>query len=147
VLSQITGIEHVFSVTRPGLAILTIQFKVGEDRIASLVRLHDTLQANATVCVNVVAGAQKDAAMVFAGVTKCTMEERFDAGSWTTVTTGAPVLEGALVAFDCRVTGIVEKGTHLVVFAEVEGIRQGGEAAGLVYFGRDYHEVTPRAAG
>jgi multidrug efflux pump subunit AcrB len=47
VLSQITGIEHVFSVTRPGLAILTIQFKVGEDRIASLVRLHDTLQANA----------------------------------------------------------------------------------------------------
>jgi multidrug efflux pump subunit AcrB len=47
VLSQITGIEHVFSVTRPGLTILTIQFKVGEDRIASLVRLHDTLQANA----------------------------------------------------------------------------------------------------
>ena len=47
VLSQITGIEHVFSVTRPGLAVLTIQFKVGQDRIASLVRLHDTLQANA----------------------------------------------------------------------------------------------------
>jgi multidrug efflux pump subunit AcrB len=46
VLSQITGIEHVFSVTRPGMAILTIQFKVGEDRIAALVRLHDTLQAN-----------------------------------------------------------------------------------------------------
>jgi len=46
VISQITGIEHVFSVTRPGMAILTIQFKVGEDRIASLVRLHDTLMAN-----------------------------------------------------------------------------------------------------
>jgi multidrug efflux pump subunit AcrB len=46
VVSQITGIEHVFSVTRPGLAILTVQFKVGEDRIAALVRLHDTLMAN-----------------------------------------------------------------------------------------------------
>ena len=46
VISQITGIEHVFSVTRPGLAILTVQFKVGEDRIAALVRLHDTLMAN-----------------------------------------------------------------------------------------------------
>jgi multidrug efflux pump subunit AcrB len=46
VVSQITGIDHVFSVTRPGLAILTVQFKVGEDRIAALVRLHDTLQAN-----------------------------------------------------------------------------------------------------
>ena len=46
VLSQITGLEHVYSVTKPGLAILTVQFKVGEDRIAALVRLHDTIQAN-----------------------------------------------------------------------------------------------------
>ncbi|MGE5336581.1 MAG: efflux RND transporter permease subunit [Gemmatimonadota bacterium] len=46
VISQITGIEHVFSVTRPGMAILTVQFKVGQDRIAALVRLHDTLRAN-----------------------------------------------------------------------------------------------------
>jgi len=46
VVSQIQGIEHVFSVTRPGIAVLTVQFKVGEDRIASLVRLHDALLAN-----------------------------------------------------------------------------------------------------
>ncbi len=46
VLSQLTGIEHVYSVTKPGLAILTVQFKVGEDRISALVRLHDTIQAN-----------------------------------------------------------------------------------------------------
>ena len=29
VLAQITGIEHVTSVSRPGLAIITVQFKVG----------------------------------------------------------------------------------------------------------------------
>jgi multidrug efflux pump subunit AcrB len=46
VISQITGIEHVFSVTRPGMAVLTVQFKVGEDRIGALVRLHDVLTAN-----------------------------------------------------------------------------------------------------
>jgi multidrug efflux pump subunit AcrB len=46
VVSQITGIEHVYSVTRPGLAVLTVQFKVGEDRISALVRLHDVLMAN-----------------------------------------------------------------------------------------------------
>ncbi|MFN9031063.1 MAG: efflux RND transporter permease subunit [Betaproteobacteria bacterium] len=46
VVSQITGIEHVYSVTRPGLAVLTVQFKVGEDRIDALVRLHDVLMAN-----------------------------------------------------------------------------------------------------
>jgi multidrug efflux pump subunit AcrB len=46
VLSQITGIDHVYSVTQTGLAILTVQFKVGEDRIGALVKLHDTLLAN-----------------------------------------------------------------------------------------------------
>ncbi|OGA12133.1 MAG: multidrug transporter AcrB [Betaproteobacteria bacterium RIFCSPLOWO2_02_64_14] len=46
VVSQITGIEHVYSITKPGLAILTVQFEVGEDRIQALVRLYDTLYAN-----------------------------------------------------------------------------------------------------
>jgi len=45
VLSQITGVEHIYSVSRPGLAILTVQFEVGEDRIQALVRLYDTVQS------------------------------------------------------------------------------------------------------
>ena len=47
VLSQIAGIEHVMSVSRPGLAVLTVQFKVGVPRIEALVRLYDTVNANA----------------------------------------------------------------------------------------------------
>ena len=46
VLSQISGTEHVMSVSRPGLAILTVQFKVGVARTEALVRLHDTLRSN-----------------------------------------------------------------------------------------------------
>ena len=47
VLSQISGVEHVLSVSRPGLAIVTVQFKVGVPRTEALVRLHDTVSANA----------------------------------------------------------------------------------------------------
>ncbi len=47
VLSQIAGIEHVMSLSRPGLAVLTVQFKVGVPRIEALVRLYDTVNANA----------------------------------------------------------------------------------------------------
>ena len=47
VLAQISGIEHVMSVSRPGLAVITVQFKVGVPRTEALVRLHDTIQANA----------------------------------------------------------------------------------------------------
>ena len=46
VLSQIAGIEHTSSVSRPGLAVLTVQFKVGVPRTEALVRLYDVLNAN-----------------------------------------------------------------------------------------------------
>ncbi len=47
VLSQIAGIEHVMSVSRPGLAIVTVQYKVGIARTEALVRLYDTVNSNA----------------------------------------------------------------------------------------------------
>jgi multidrug efflux pump subunit AcrB len=47
VLSQIAGIEHVMSVSRPGLAVITVQFKVGVPRTEALVRLYDTVNSNA----------------------------------------------------------------------------------------------------
>ena len=46
VLSQMTGVEHVYSVSRPGMAVLTVQFKVGVPRLDALVRLHDTISTN-----------------------------------------------------------------------------------------------------
>ncbi|GAD20461.1 cation/multidrug efflux pump [Acidovorax sp. MR-S7] len=47
VLSQILDVEHVMSVSRPGLAVLTVQFKVGVTRTEALVRLYDTVNSNA----------------------------------------------------------------------------------------------------
>ncbi len=46
VLSQIAGIEHTYSVARPGVAMVTVQFKVGVPRTEALVRLYDVLNAN-----------------------------------------------------------------------------------------------------
>ena len=46
VLSRISKIEHVYSVSRPGMAIITVQYEVGEDPIQALVRLYDTVNSN-----------------------------------------------------------------------------------------------------
>ena len=46
VLGQIAGIEHTYSVSRPGMALLTVQFQVGVPRTEALVRLDDVLNAN-----------------------------------------------------------------------------------------------------
>ncbi len=47
VLSQIAGVEHVTSMSRPGIAIMTVQFKVGVARTEALVRLYDSVNSNA----------------------------------------------------------------------------------------------------
>ena len=47
VLSQIVGIEHVMSVSQPGLSVVTVQFKVGVPRTEALVRLYDTVHSHA----------------------------------------------------------------------------------------------------
>ncbi len=43
VLSQIPGLEHVWSVSRPGQALVTLQYKVGVPRSDAIVRLHDAI--------------------------------------------------------------------------------------------------------
>jgi multidrug efflux pump subunit AcrB len=47
VLSQIANVEHVSSVSNTGMAVVTVQFEVGVPRTEALVRLYDTIHANA----------------------------------------------------------------------------------------------------
>ncbi|MDZ4097283.1 MAG: efflux RND transporter permease subunit, partial [Methylophilaceae bacterium] len=46
VLSQIADVEHVTSVSRPGMSVITVQFQVGVPRTEALVRLYNTIQSN-----------------------------------------------------------------------------------------------------
>jgi multidrug efflux pump subunit AcrB len=46
VLAEIEGVKHTYSVSRPGMAVLTIQFEVGEERTAAIVRLYNAVMSN-----------------------------------------------------------------------------------------------------
>ena len=43
ILSELEGLKHIYSVSRPGMSVLTVQFKVGEDRTQAIVRLYNAL--------------------------------------------------------------------------------------------------------
>ncbi|MGE0080686.1 MAG: efflux RND transporter permease subunit [Thiohalomonadaceae bacterium] len=43
VLSEIEGVEHVYSVSQPGMSVLTVQYEVGEDRTGAIVRLYNAI--------------------------------------------------------------------------------------------------------
>lgn len=46
IIFEIEGVEHVYSVSQPGLAALTVRFKVGEPRNESIVKLYNALYSN-----------------------------------------------------------------------------------------------------
>ncbi|MBN9421278.1 MAG: multidrug transporter AcrB [Candidatus Accumulibacter sp. 66-26] len=46
VLSRLSGVEHVYSVSRPGMAVITVQFDVGVKYNDAVLRLHDTVQSH-----------------------------------------------------------------------------------------------------
>ncbi len=46
VLGEIAGVEHITSASRPGLAVLGIQFEVGEPRSEAIVRLYNAIYSN-----------------------------------------------------------------------------------------------------
>jgi multidrug efflux pump subunit AcrB len=46
VLAEIDGVKHVYSISRPGMGVLTVQFEVGEPRTEALVRLYNAIFSN-----------------------------------------------------------------------------------------------------
>ena len=46
VIAEISGIDHVYSTSTPGLAVLTVQFLVGESRTDAIIRLYNKLYSN-----------------------------------------------------------------------------------------------------
>ncbi len=49
VLSEIEGVKHVYSASRTGVAVVTVEYRVGVPRRDALVRLYDKVWSNADV--------------------------------------------------------------------------------------------------
>lgn len=105
-------------------------------------RLNEVLRANGVFCVNTLVSGQEELAGVFAGVGGLGHEERFGVAEWTKAATGAPVLVGARMSLDCRVSEIKEIGSHSVVFGVVEAVCLGDIRPALLYMDRSYSSLT-----
>ncbi len=102
-------------------------------------RSHTHFVENKILTVNVLGAQHEHIPNVFAS--KLSSEERFQHGVWTELETGCPVLEDALVNFDCEIDQIQEVGTHTILICRVVAIQQSEQEQSLVYFNRAYHQV------
>jgi flavin reductase len=99
------------------------------------------LQKNHVFCVNTLSGACEPVADVFAGRTGAVKDARFVTGTWSTLKTGAPVLDTAVAAFDCRIVEIRTMGSHNVIFGAVVDVRLNAANPALIYHNRAYKRV------
>ena len=102
-------------------------------------RSHAHFIENKILSVNVLGAQHEPISNAFAS--KLGSEERFKQGSWTELATGAPVLEDALVSFDCEIEQVQEVGTHSIFMCRVVAIKHSQQDESLVYFNRAYHQV------
>ncbi|MBS7417238.1 NADH-dependent FMN reductase RutF [Pseudomonas syringae] len=101
--------------------------------------IYDAFIENGRLCVNTLGNGQQDLSNLFGG--KSSQQERFACGQWEAGVTGAPILDSAKLALDCKVSQSVSVGTHDILFCEVVDIRHQSGADALVYFGRRYHHL------
>jgi flavin reductase (DIM6/NTAB) family NADH-FMN oxidoreductase RutF len=95
---------------------------------------HDPIGEAGFFCVNILAPDHRKIAERFAGMDGVEGDERFcDMGEWSTLTTGAPVLKGCPVSFDCRLVTKVAAGTHTIYLGEIVDIALTADARPLIY--------------
>lgn len=102
-------------------------------------RSHVHFIENKILTVNVLGAHHQHISSVFSS--SMSSAQRFEYGSWTELTTGAPVLADALVSFDCQVEQMQEVGTHTIFICRIVAIQQSQHDQGLVYFNRGYCQV------
>ena len=96
---------------------------------------HDLIQESCKFALNILARDQEDVAMRFAGMDDADRTERFDLGKWSELVTGTPVLDGALVNFDCEVAKQITIGTHSIFIGHIVASRTGDNGGAPLLYG------------
>ena len=95
---------------------------------------HDPIGEAGFFCINILAPDHRKLAERFAGMDGVEGDERFcDMGDWFTLSTGAPVLKGCPVSFDCKLVTKVAAGTHTIYIGEIVDVALHETATPLLY--------------
>ncbi len=131
---------------RRGVTVTSV-CSVSDDPATLLVCLNRSSAANArfeqngVFAVNVLGDRSEAVARAFAGEGQLDLDQRFATGRWTTLATGAPILEDAIVAFDCRILESRTVATHQVTMGQVLGLSIPRAGHSLLYRARRYHAL------
>jgi flavin reductase (DIM6/NTAB) family NADH-FMN oxidoreductase RutF len=87
--------------------------------------------------VNYLPAEAKSLAEIFGGKTELKGAERFKAGDWEVLSSGAPILKRALSVVDCQLQDTIRYASTTIALGRVVDLRTNGGPA-LVYFRGQY---------
>lgn len=102
---------------------------------------HVAIRTNGSFCVNLLSIGHEETAAIFSGQRGLAGDARFDA-NWRVLATGAPVLEGALANFDCRLVQEHEFSTHSIFIGAVEAMDTAPDLRPLMYFDGAFRSLS-----
>lgn len=102
---------------------------------------YERFASNGVLCVNVLGAEQEHLSRLFSGQFEASIDERFAQTAHGPLATGSPAVAGSTVAFDCEIDRVETVGTHGIFLCRVVEVSKGPQAAGLLYFNREYHRV------
>ncbi len=103
--------------------------------------IHDIIQQNSNVTINILKPEQRSLALHFAAMADSSMEERLSWDIWQLGENGVPSLSNALVNLEGKIIADNRIGTHSVFFIQIQRIQiQKGDA--LLYFNRTFKTLA-----
>lgn len=146
-MSRFAGAVHVVTTDGPygrrGVTVIAA-CSVSDEPPTVLVCLNrekaenDCFLRNGVFALNTLSFDQRPVADAFSGLTGLPQADRFSLGTWETLSTGAPMLNGSEASFDCEIVDSSDVATHRILIGKVTGLRIGGSLTPLIYHHRAY---------
>lgn len=103
---------------------------------------HDIFRTNRRLAINILGIHHEELAMHFAGATQVPMADRFEWPVWDHDSHGVPILHNAAAVLVGRIGAEMTRGSHTVMFVEVEHVSVAPDVGALVYFQRKFHGLS-----
>lgn len=104
-------------------------------------RTHRLMEAAGHFAVCVLSSEQQELAHRFGGGLP-DHADRFADLEYTLSEQGNPIPDGCLAVMECQIVGAHPAGTHTVFIGQVQATRQSNRAKPLLYYDREYRQLT-----
>ena len=100
---------------------------------------HGVIEEGGVFAVNILASHQQDVSNIFASSKD--EDSRLQRVSWTEGTTGAPLIDEAVVSLECNVTSSHREGSHTIYVGRVEAAHSTDDGTPLLYYDGAYRSL------